>query len=122
MPPASAPVSMTITERLIADPQLFDLPAQQLADRHDCSTSSVQLARRLAREAAVANGEEIPVMPRGRPRTSATPRTPARWRMERAAVVAYLQDRGHPQLAEEISSGRHMRGGGDREGYSYALP
>lgn len=103
---------MRPTAALRADPQLFDLPAQQLADRHDCSTSSVQLARRLAREAAVANGEEPPRMPRGRPRTRAAgPRTPARWRMERAAVVAYLQDRGHPQLAEEISSGRHMRGG-----------
>ena len=102
---------MTITARLIADPTLHTDTANNLAARHWCSTASVSTARRISREAAVANGEEIPVMPRGRPRTSATPRTPARWRMERAAVVAYLQDRGHPQLAEEISSGRHMRGG-----------
>ena len=102
---------MTITARLIADPTLHTDTANNLAARYGCSTASVSTARRISREAALERGEEIPVMPRGRPRTSATPRTPARWRMERAAVVAYLQDRGHPQLAEEISSGRHMRGG-----------
>ena len=101
---------MTITARLIADPQLFDATAQELADTHRCSTSSVQLARRLAREAAVANGEEIPVMPRGRPRTSATPRTPARWRMERAEVVAFLRGLGLGEAADRVEAGEHVGG------------
>ena len=101
---------MTITARLIADPTLHTDTANNLAARHWCSTASVSTARRISREAAVANGEEIPVMPRGRPRTSATPRTPARWRMERAEVVAFLRGLGLGEAADRVEAGEHVGG------------
>lgn len=99
---------MTITAALRADPQLFSATIPVLAERHWCSPGAVTLARRLERAARLAAGEPVPPIKRGRPRTSAAPRTPARWRLERARAVAWLRAQGLGDAADRIEAGEHV--------------
>ena len=104
-------MTITVTERLIADPALHTDTSITLAVRHECSVSAVSLARRLAREAARAAGKPVPTAKAGRrPSAHTTERTRRIVAIERADVVAWLRSIGLGEAADRVEAGEHVGG------------
>ena len=102
-------MTITVTERLIADPALHTDTSITLAVRHECSVSAVSLARRLVREAASASGQTVPVAKAGRPPSADKPERVRRTvAIERAEVVAFLRGLGLGEAAEQVEAGEHV--------------